>query len=912
MIKITDLKKEYRIDDKSFLALDGINIEFPSVQFVSILGPSGCGKTTLLNCIGGLDTFNSGDITIDSISLKEISEKEKDSYRNNYIGFVFQNYYLIPQLTLLDNIKIALSVRDYSKEEIETKAIEAIDAVGMIKYKNKRPNQISGGQAQRIAIARAIVNDPKVIIADEPTGALDSLTSDSIMALLKSLSKDRLVIMVTHNEDLADKYSDRIIRLKDGKIIDDSASKSKIEAQSFIKELKKSKLSFKMRLKLALKNILSRKTKTILTAIANSFGMIGIGFFLAINLGFSNYSNNLSTASATSLPVVVSAFNRETSSENFSEVNASEEYPNADEIYPSISVSSQYSYTYNNFTSKYLSYLDSLIDEGIVREYIMSYGNDYSFNLATSFPDSLDNEDEGGYDLVETSVTSYNYYAYQASLPYNIFHVLYGDLDQYDLIEGNLPTDDNELVLVVNKYNAVSFNILRNLGFYNMNDKEEDVKDSDSKTKVKPIKFSDVIGKTYKVFSDDELYYESEIKIREDGLGYTKEIPTYTQNELTDTFYSSFGKELKITGIIRPKKTSPLTILAPALCYLPSLQNTLVNQNKTSSIANTIRNNLVFDKKNSYLDFYSEINKVIQDYRNSKSSILPTSEMNTIFNKYFYYIPYEDVTYYYTGYSTFLSDAKKHGAKLIDDELLGKDLSDENILNQQLTKMYDAYIDGDYKSLYDTLISMLAYANAYSSITALVIFPVDLPSRSALLEKLDEFNTIDGNSNHAMVEEERVSYVSENANSMLEEVGQMISLTSMILIIFAIISLIVSSSMTALLTSNNVLERKKEIGLLRSLGSRKKDVALLFLSETLIVGILSGLLGSLMTYILSIPINWMINYYYSYYNVGTICCFTWYHVFIILGIAILISVIASLIPSIKASKENPVDALRSE
>lgn len=912
MIKITNLKKIYSDNEKSFVALNDINLDFPSIQFVSILGPSGCGKTTLLNCIGGLDSFTSGDIEIDGLSLKEMTEAQKNSYRNNYIGFVFQNYYLIPQLSLIDNIKIALSVRDYPKEEIEKKAIEAIKLVSMEEFKNKKPNQISGGQAQRIAIARALVNNPKVIIADEPTGALDSNNSDSIMSLLKSLSKDRLVIMVTHNNELAKKYSDRIINLKDGEITSDTTFSTTIESNNVTKELKKSKLSFLMRLRIAFKNILSRKTKTILTAIANSFGMIGIGFFLAINLGFSNYSNNLSTASATSLPVVVTAFNRETSSENFSSVNASEEYPNTDEIYPSISVSSQYSYTYNNFTSKYLSYLDSLIDDGIVREYILSYGNDYSFNLATSFPNSLDNEDKGELDLVETTITSYNYYAYQASLPYNIFHVLYGDLNQYDLIEGDLPKNDDELVLVVNKYNAIGFNILRNLGFYNMNDKEEDVKDTSSSKKVKPIKFSDVIGKKYKVFSDDELYYESEIKKRTDGLGYAKNIQTYKQNELTDDFYSTHGKELKITGIIRPKKTSPLTILAPALCYLPSLQKTLVSQNESSSIAANIKSNLVFDNKNSYLDFFSDINKVITDYQNSTSNILPTSELNTIFNKYFYYIPYEDVTYYYTGYSTFLSDSRKHGANLIDDALLGKDLSDEEILNQQLSEIETAYLNDDYETLYDTVISLLAYANAYSSITALVIFPIDLPSRSILLEKLDEFNTIDGNTNHATVEEEKVSYVSENSNSMLEEVGQMISLTSMILMIFAAVSLIVSSSMTALLTSNNVLERKKEIGLLRSLGSRKKDVALLFLYETLIVGILSGLLGSLMTYILSFPINAMINYYYSYYNVGTICCFTWYHVFIILGISLIISVIASLIPSIKASKENPVDALRSE
>lgn len=919
MLKISDLRKKYSIDKTDFFALNGISVEFPSVQFVSVLGPSGCGKTTFLNCIGGLDNFSSGEIEIDGRKLSEMSEKELDSYRNNYIGFVFQNYYLIPQLSVLDNVKIALEVKDCDKKEVERRALSALKRVGLLSLKNKRPNQLSGGQAQRVAIARALINEPNIILADEPTGALDSQNSILIMDLLKELSKDHLIIMVTHNEELAKRYSDRILSLKDGCLIHDETLKECSAKSEKKKELKKSKLAFSMSLKLSFKNVLSRKWKTVLTGVANSFGMIGIGFFLAINHGFSNYSSNLSSASATSLPVVVSAYNQKSESEKYADKNASALYPDVDEIYPKVDLSSQVSYTYNHFSPKYFSYLDSLVQQGIIREYISSYGNDYSFNLATKFPSSLNGSTQGGYSFVDTSTTNYNYYAYQATLPYNIFHVLYGDLEQYDLICGTLPQKEEELVLVVDKYNSVSFQVLQKLGFYNSADTKEDIEDENSKSKVKPIKFEDVLSKTYRVFTNDEVYQPYDVLEVEDGLSQKKKVTRYSQASLDEEFVSSHGKELKISGIIRPKQTSPFTILSPALCYLPSLQDTLMKQNENSNVAKTIYQNLVFQRpgdlsedKGVLSSFLSELQNILEKYQSSESKVLPTSDLNSVFNKYFAYYPFVHANYRYIGFSTFLKEARTHGADLVSSELLGKDLSDSTILEEQLKKVQRYYLTEDFDNLYKTIISMLAYSNAYSEITSLVIFPVDLAKRSELIAKLDEFNTIDGNSSHALSEEEKVYYVSAEANAMLEDVGEMISLVSTILIIFAAVSLVVSSSMTALLTSNNVLERRKEIGLLRSLGSKKSDVVRLFEIESFMVGSLAGIIGSLMTFSLSFPINYIINYYYSYYNVGTICDFTFYHALIVFVFSVVIGLISSLIPALKASRENPVDALRSE
>ena len=921
MIEIKSLRKEYVSEKTSLCALSDLSLSFPKVQFVSVLGPSGCGKTTLLNCLGGLDSFTSGDILIDGKSLRLMNEQELNAYRNNHIGFVFQNYYLIPQLTLLDNIKIALAVRDYSQSEIDRRAKEALKKVGLEDCANKKPNQISGGQAQRVAIARCIVTEPSVILADEPTGALDSQNSIVVMDLLKELSKDHLVIVVTHNEELAKQYSNRIIRLKDGCLVSDElCGEDQESVTAKKKELKRSHLSLLMSTKLAAHNLFSRKAKTILTGIANSFGMIGIGFLLAINLGFRKYSINLSSASATSLPVVVTTYNRTSTTEKFSDKNASISYTDAKEIYPSVDLESQYSYSYNQFTPKYLSYLNSLKQQNLVRDYTMNYGNSYSYNLTTVFPKSIDEEHEGGYQAVNTTITSYNSYAYQANLPYNIFHVLYGDLNQYDVIAGTLPQNKEDLVLVVDQYNAVDFDILKALGFYNNYDTESQVQDKSLSTKVKPISFETVLQKEYKIFNNDEYYKDYESLEITDAMGNTRIIPRYQEPELTEDFYSKHGTTLKISAIIRPKSSSPLTILAPALCYLPALQDEYMPKNEESKIAQSIRKNLVFRRpdylpsdQNVVLSFVNEVTTIIDDFINSGSSVLPTSRLNEVFYNYFSYYPVVARNYYYFGYSTFLSDARNHGASLVDEELLGKDLAQGSVLQEQFNKILVAANEGDNDKLYDLIISIIAYSNAYSEISSLIIFPVDLQSRALLLSKLDEFNNnVDKNQNMALSEDEKVFYVAANANSMLESVGEMISLVSIILIIFAVISLVVSSSMTALLTSNNVLERKKEIGLLRSLGSRKIDVIRIFETEAISVGFLSGVIGSLITFVLSFPINALINSYYPRYRVGEIVNFVWYHGVIVVAIGVFIAFVASLIPAIKASKQNPVDALRSD
>lgn len=915
MLRLEHIDKIYHTDGKEHYALKDVSLSFDSVQFVSILGPSGCGKTTLLNVISTLDTFDSGILTSDGKDLSALSEKEKNSYRNNCIGFVFQNCYLIPHLTVLENVKVALSVRDCSRKESENRAMEALKAVHMDGMRNKKPNQLSGGQQQRVAIARALVTSPMYLLCDEPTGALDSTSSREIMELLHEISKTRLVLMVTHNEELAEEYSDRIIRMKDGNVLSDTV----LHVQEVNKEAKEpehaSHLSLSLAFRLAFSNLFSRKMRTALSTIANSLGMIGIAFLFAVNYGFDRYAYDLSSSSATSLPIVVSPFNRQIDTEAFSDINQSVSYPDSEEIYPSVSSASQYAYNYNNLTPKYLSFLDSLQEEKLVKDYVLSYSANYNFNLSTRYPTSLSGKNPSYLGKVETTLTNYNYYASRSGLPYNIFHVLYGDLQQYDVLAGSLPEGENDVVLVVDKYNAVSFNILRALGFYNSSDTEEEVRDSTLSTKVRPISFSDVIGKEYRIFANDEMYPSETTSIVADGIGHNRTIHQFKTEALTEEFYSTYGKTLKISGVLRPKASSAFSLLSPSLCYTQELQDSLMPENAESAISKSIMDNMVFVAPNESTDptsdFATALEKVLADYEKSGSSVLPTDDLNKVFNQYFTYYPITESGYRYLGFSSFFYQARNYGAELIDDSIKGIDLSKSENIEAQIKKVKkDLLLDID--QAYRDIISLVAYCNAYSSVQCLVIFPSDLESRSEVLKRMDEYNEISSDSLHANKEEERIYYATSDASDMIEEVSEMISLVTVLLILFAVISMIASSSMNALLVSNNVLERKKEIGLLRSFGTRKTDVVLIFEIEAVTVGVLSGISGSFFTYLLCFPLNKFLQSYLSYYHIGNICLFTFPHALLVILISFAIAFIGSLIPSFKASQVSPVDSLRSE
>ena len=923
MIKLKNVSKYY-LKNKAdkFYALNDVSLEFNKNEFVSILGPSGCGKSTLLNLLGGLDKASDGDVIIDDKKISELSSKELDLYKNQSVGFVFQNCFLISQLSVLENIILPLKVRGENVKEIKEKAINYLKKFNIESLKDKKVNELSGGQAQKVCIIRAIISDSKLVLADEPTGALDSKSALEIMNVLKEISKEHLVIMVTHNDNLASLYSDRIIRLFDGKIQSDETINSSEENSSKKNtiEKKSNHLSFLITFKMAIKNLISKKWKSIVTSISNSLGVIGIGFFLALNLGFSNYTNRISKEQASSLPVVLSSYAVNSSREEFSKVNASIEYPSATEIYPSVSLASTYSYRSNKFTNKYFSYLNSLQNEGILREYVLSYGSSYSFNLATEFPTSIDGNGASKISTVSTSVSSYNYYASNAYLPTNIFHVLYGDLSSYDLIAGSMPTDENELVLVVNKYNAVSFNILKNLGFYNLNDKEDDVKTNDEK-KIKSISFEDVLAKEYKIFTNDEFYSSAGKKDINDAL-INRQIDVYEANDINNLYNDeSKGIKLKIKGILRPKSTTAMNILSPALCYLPSLQTKLMNENENSALSKSFETSFALKKNQdgNEIDLLTkELTDLYNKYQSDDSDVFPVNSYNDIINKYFtFYVPY-DSRYVYTSLTAFLNSSKQHSSNLISDDLIALSLSQEEIQ----TKLFEIIlkINNDNKTLDDVLyaykefISLSAIINAYSLIETVVLFPSDLNQRAVLISKLDSFNEIDENnvSNHAKNEGEQVIYQTENNNDLIDSVKEAVVLANIILVMVATISFVVSIFMTSLMISNNVLERQKEIGLLRAIGTSKISVSSIFVFEAMVIGLVSGIIGSIATYVFSFPINSLVNKTYPSYRVGQIANFTYYHALIIILVSIVVSLISSFIPAYLAAKNDPIKSLRTE
>ena len=905
MISVKSLSKTYVDKSIKTEALKNVSLDFPSQQFVAILGPSGCGKTTLLNLIGGLDTPTSGEVFYIGKPLSSFSEKEKDSYRNSIVSFIFQEYFLLQNFNVIDNVKLGLNLR--KEKDAEKKAHEALKRLGIDELSKKKINELSGGQKQRVAIARAICLDSKLILADEPTGALDSSNSEQILQILKDLSKDHLVILITHNETLAKRYADRIIEMKDGAITKDS-SPFKGETKEEV-TLHQSRLPFLTSLKLSLKSLASSKGKAIINCIANSLGMLAIAFFLAINNGFNIYSSTISKITAASLPIVLTSYNVESQveSEDFFDVNANIEYPSSSEIYPEVSGSSTSvnTYVYNNFSDKFMLYLDQLTKD-TSSEYVINYGNSFNFNLTTEVPTSLDNSSKANISSLNTSINTSNSVASKAQLPYNIFHVLYGNMDDYTLLSGKLPSEENELVLVVNKYNAISFNTLKNLGFYNQNDTESDVKDLELESNVKPISFTDVLNKEYKIFTNDEIYkLDKSIEVT-DVFNNTKEISHYSKNDVSELYKDpSKGQTLKIVGIIRPKSDSSYNLLSPSLCYLPSLQQSFIEKNNNSKFAESFKNNLVFNNFEGTAKFENFILDTKDLYLSLSEtetiSLLPTNQLNSIFSDYFtYYSPISN--YMYSGVSTYASEAKS----------LGIDITYEEFSNFNFTSLDDlktliaSLIDLDIDSIYKLASTLGGFLNGFSLINAIVIIPSSLSTRTQILDSIDSYNDSINNPN------EEISYSELNRSKAIDNVNNTIEMTSALLLMFAVICIAISSILTAITISKSVLERRKEIGLLRSLGASKINIATNFEIESLLIGLLTGILSCLLTMVLSYPVNYIINSFYPTYEMGNICNFTFIHALIIVLISLIISGISSLIPSLKASKEEVISCLRYE
>ena len=849
MLELKKITKKYLSGTNSVSALKGIDLKFRETEFVSILGPSGCGKTTLLNIIGGLDGYTTGDLIINGKSTKNFKDKDWDTYRNHSIGFVFQNYNLIPHQTVLANVELALTLAGIGKKERRKRAIAALKDVGLEDQIHKKPNQMSGGQMQRVAIARALVGNPDILLADEPTGALDTKTSLQIMELLKEISKTKLVIMVTHNPDLAEKYSTRIIKLLDGLVIDDSKPYDGLEEKQEESKISKTNMSFRTALSLSLNNLLTKKGRTILTAFAGSIGIIGIALILSLSSGMQNYINKVEEDTLSSYPITL----QETTMDTGELLNAAMDSGNTYEAYDDDLIHSM------NITNDMLSLMGSGAKSNNLnafKTYLEENESEFSkYSNAIQYSYNLDlniyKEQTDGYTLVNpdqimdqmgmgTMNKMSNMFSGGVS-SYNAFSEMLDneDLinDQYEVLAGTLPNAYNEIVIVVNKDNYISDYTLYSIGLL---DSKELINNYNAILKGEEVTDLEEISYTY-----DELL-ETKFKVLLNTDYYTKEGNLWIDNRNNEEYMNELldnALELKVVGIIRPKEDTITTSSYGGVWYTKELTEYVISEINESEIAKaqiTNPNINVFTSKEFSNEEFN-INNLSPEEQ-AYLATLSQTELAEILANY-----QENAT------ATYESNLQKLGIV---------DLDSPSTIN---------------------------------------IYAKDFDSKEALADLITDYN-------ENTTEENKISYTDIIA-VMMSGVSSIIDIISYVLMGFVSISLVVSSIMIGIITYISVLERTKEIGILRSIGASKKDISRVFNAETLIIGLSAGLLGILVTILLNIPINAIIK---SLTNVSSIAHLPFTGAIILILISVLLTVIAGLIPAKMASKKDPVEALRTE
>lgn len=1007
MLVLSEITKEYGTDGKTFRALDKVSLEFPSKGFVAILGPSGCGKTTLLNILGGLDRPTAGHLYVDGKDTADFSSKDFDYFRNQYVGFIFQDYNLLGEMTALANVKMALDIRRMSEAEAKRKALEALRAVDLYSKADNKPKELSGGQKQRVAIARAIVTSPKILLADEPTGALDSKSGNDVMAILKYISKSILVIMVTHNEELAKSYADRIIQMKDGVINEDSltikgkdnplALKEEKKPENYSLNDKKIGLGIKGAILTGFRHTLNKIGRSLTVAITMMFGILALGFSLALINGFGSYVDRINHQTGGQAPIVISAISQDSGGPSFNDFNQTESFPSEEEIYPFYSPKGSFSYKYNNFSNKFFDYVKEMKKEGILSDYVLKRSSDNGLNVITDEPKPLNSslaDDGGGYVQVRVgtgspmaSGTGGNLYVANT-----IFHPLLDNYeDYYDLIDGKLPTNKNELVMIVDYRNAVSFNTLQKLGYYNSLDVQEDILDPSLVSKVKPISFSDIIGKEYKIYTADSSYEKVSSVIENSDPSTIKNTESFPASEnITDDdgnernlvrYIPKTAKELynqdpkedndegfvsKVVGIIRPKQDVRRGNMSSGIGYLPDknevepegLAETIRAMNSKGSFLSDFKNaflrkmpmvndengNYVAQKSVTTLEMAQQLIKELSDADGNIRSDITSDEVQSLYETYFtaYYIASSDFDprsdsfigqdgkpitdesklYPYKAYSflsSYFSEASELGLDFSDQDLNGISFDDPSALKKYFDKISTLYNQNDVEGLYDSFLALGQLLYGYASVTDVVLMPNSISQAKDVLARLNEFNDFskydsslpNGDPNHAKDMSEVVTF-SSSIFDMTADIGQAIDMTNIILEVFAVITLIGSGVVCISVTNMSVLERTREIGILRALGASKKDVGFIFESESFVVGIAGGLLGCLATYIVSFPINNLINSFYPGYQVENIAAMAWWHPLVLIPLAVLVTMLSALIPSLHAANKKPVLCLRND
>lgn len=880
MLKLNDIVKVYDAGSMQVNALKGVSMEFRQSEFVSILGQSGCGKTTLLNIIGGLDQYTSGDLIINGKSTKQYKDSDWDSYRNHRIGFVFQSYNLISHQTVLSNVELALTLSGVGKAERKRRAMEALEKVGLKDQANKKPNQMSGGQMQRVAIARALVNNPDILLADEPTGALDSETSIQIMEILKEIAKDKLVIMVTHNPELADEYSNRIIKLLDGEVISDSnpyTSEEKDDIPSdkhANKKKEKTSMSFFTALSLSFNNLLTKKGRTFMTSFAGSIGIIGIALILALSSGVNLYIKRVEAETLSSYPLVIESASMDMSSLMISMMSMAED---------------DHSHTEEN----------TAFSNDVMMKMLEAMSQQVVVNDLKAFKAFLENDDNGFKEL--TTDIKYTYktpmHIYKTDTtsgvlkvnPSQVFDLIgFNDMmgmsssgnssgtssvmssninvwtelmnnkelleTQYD-IYGNIPTEYNQAVIIVDKNGEISDYALYTLGIKDPAELSGLMKELATGGKIEATEqekytYDYLRSLKYKVLPTTDYYEYSAAE----GRWIDKSSDNIFVKNLVNN--ESKGIDIEIVGIFKPKEDSTASASSGSVGYHVDLMPELIDMVNNSDVVKAQKEKTDTDiftgQKFSNGDLI-DISKLSKEELNSLMSMMP-----------------EDVQQQFAALP----------------------------LEQQMS-LLQSYV-GKSMATYDGNLELLGVADVNTPFTV-SIYPENFEAKEAIVDKIQKYN-------ESKSDADKIQYT-DYISVMMSSVTTIIDSISYILIAFVAISLIVSSIMIGIITYISVLERTKEIGILRSIGASKKDISRVFNAETLIVGFVAGLIGIGVTLVLIIPINMIIE---IITGISGIAALPWLGAIILIAISMVLTLIAGLIPSKVAAKKDPVVALRTE
>lgn len=867
MLQLKNITKNYLSGDNEVQALKGIDIEFRENEFVSILGQSGCGKTTLLNIIGGLDRYTSGDLIINGKSTKEFKDKDWDTYRNHSVGFVFQSYNLIPHQTVLANVELALTISGVGKAERKKKAIEALQKVGLGDQLNKKPNQMSGGQMQRVAIARALVNDPDILLADEPTGALDSKTSVQVMEILKEISKDRLIIMVTHNPELAKKYSSRIVKLLDGKIIDDSNPYKSSEEDVKKARNKKDKsgkasMKFTTAVRLSLNNLMTKKGRTFLTSFAGSIGIIGIALILSLSHGMQSYINRVEEDTLSSYPLTIQEASIDVTSMLEAMMgNGEKEEHNDNKIYSRPIVNNILETVSTKLQTNNLEEFKKYLESGDtnIKDYINAIQYEYNLNL-NIYKQNEDKTyqqvnpskvfDELGFgEMMESRQSTSSMMSGSMTMTQtDVWNEMLDNQNllqsQYDVLAGKWPTKYNEVVLIVDENNEISDYTLYSLGIKDIKELNESMEKIKNKEKVEA-------GESESYSYDDLLNYKFKILLNTD---YYKKSGNAWQDMSNDDEYMKNvvdnAEEITIVGIIKPNKETVSSSGAGMIGYTKELKEYVINKINETEIVKE-------QKESPNINVFTGI----EFPENQNSSF---------------------------DYSQLTDEQRMYMSTLSEAELA------------ELMKNYAENSTATYDSNLSTL--GVVDLNKPSTIN---IYPKDFESKDMITTRISEYNDKQTNDG----KEENVITYTDIVGVMMSSVSTIINVISYVLIAFVGISLVVSSIMIGIITYISVLERTKEIGILRSIGASKKDVSRVFNAETLIIGLVAGLIGIVVTLLLNIPINMIIK---SIVGISNISKLPTAGAIILVVISVGLTMIAGLIPARFAAKRDPVEALRTE